>query len=421
MQVNSLSFDPDMRTKNIRRKHLEFLIFGLLTLAGMFGVARSIFTQDVVWVSNGLGWDGSHYDRLLKLLTGDVSLREPAAFPFCGRVGTPWILANIFLGRIDFYQFNLAISAIFSTLFVIVTTPLWRGNIKSLTAALALPSFLLFSPIRFTSFYPAYMDPPFLLLLTVALFFVIKGRYQMAAIMCLIAIPFREAGFYLIPLCVGFAVNEAKLKLRAVVCGLAIWLVGFAVKSLMLQVGSCEYGSQVKTAVLMFCLLFSDPTRFLDCLAALALTLGPLMFPKKEMPMGSQISDGRLQHFSLVAVFYVGLLSIVGGGDVTRIFYSFMPLYAPILISSFGRLDVRGFALACLGWLTTNQMLEKYAQPAAEWPNNDLTGFFAQFPDHAHPFVAMTILGTWLILRALYGLGGRFEDGSMSGNLAQRE
>lgn len=389
-----------MNSIRIERKHIEFVVFFLFVLAGFLGVARTIITQDVVWVSNGLGWDGVQYDSLLKLFVGDSSSSERASFPFCGRIGTAWILANVFDGRIGFYEFNLAVSVAFSILFVIIAKPLWTGNIKALAAAIAIPSFLIFSPIKFTNFYPVYMDPPFMLLMAFALFFLLRRRYQLASIMCLIAIPFREAAFYLIPLFLAFAVIEAKQKISSAVFGVVVLIVGLATKALMLQIASCESQSQIMTAFGWLYRLLISPTRFLDVLAGISLTLGPLLLLKTNKFLNLKMLDAHEQPFFVVATVYVGLLSVVGGSDVTRIFYSFIPIYAPILIIGFARLDLSGFALACFGWLITNQMLNKYEQPLAEWPNNDLAGLFAQFPDHAHPVVALTILFIWLILVA---------------------
>jgi hypothetical protein len=399
-----------MNSIKIERKHIEFAIFCFFVLAGVLGVARSIITQDVVWVSNGLGWDGVHYDSLLKLFVGDVSSSEPVAFPFCGRVGTPWILAKVLDGRIGFYEFNLAVSAVFSILFLIITVPLWRGNIKALTAAVAIPSFLIFSPVKFTNFYPAYMDPPFMLLMAFALHFLLKRKYHLAGIMCLVAIPFREAAFYLIPLFVAFSVIEAKQKFGAALFGAAVLIAGLGTKNLMLQITSCESQSQIMTAFWWLYQLLTDPTRFLDVLAAISLTLGPLLFLKTDWFLRLKFLDERAQLFSVVAIVYVGLLSSVGGSDVTRIFYTFIPLYAPTLIIGFARLDLSGFALACFGWLITNQIINKYDQPIAEWPSNDLTGFFAQFPDHAHPVVALNILVIWLILLTSHCFLRKIED-----------
>lgn len=387
-----------MNSIRIERKHIEFVVFFLFVLAGFLGVARTIITQDVVWVSNGLGWDGVHYDRLLKLFVGDGSSSERASFPFCGRIGTAWILANIFDRRIGFYEFNLVVSVAFSILFVIIAKPLWTGNIKALAAAIAIPSFLIFSPIKFTNFYPVYMDPPFMLLMAFALFFLLRRRYQLASVMCLIAIPFREAAFYLIPLFLAFAVIEAKEKLRSAAFGVVVLIVGLATKALMLQIASCESQSQIMTAFGWLYRLLISPTRFLDVLAGISLTLGPLLLLKTNKFPNLKMLDAHEQLFFVVATVYVGMLSVVGGSDVTRIFYSFIPIYAPILVIGFARLDLSGFALACFGWLITNQMLNKYEQPIAEGPNKDLSGLFAQFPDHAHPVVALTILGIWLIL-----------------------
>lgn len=399
-----------MNLKKIERKHIEFLVFFVFVLAGLLGVARSIITQDVVWVSNGLGWDGVHYDRLLRLFSDANTSNEPAAFPFCARVGTPWILVNIFGGKVGFYEFNLAVSALFSVAFPLITFSLWKGNIKALTAAIAIPSFLIFSPIKFTNFYPVYMDPPFLLLMSISLLFSLKRKFHSAGLICIIAIPFREAAFYLIPLFGAFAVIEARQKVRSAIFGAGLLLVGIGTKSFMLEVSSCEAQSQIMTAFFWLHRLLTDPTRFIDAVAAILLTLGPLLLIKTAWLFRLSIVDDRVQVFSAVAIVYVGLLSIVGGSDVTRIFYTFIPLYAPTLIIGFARLDLSGFALACLGWLLSNQILNKYDQPIVEWPSNDLTGFFAQFPDKAHPVVALTILAMWLILAASHPFLKKSED-----------
>lgn len=399
-----------MSSINIHGKHIEIFVFGLFLLAGFLGVARSILTQDVVWVSDGLGWDGVHYDRLLKLFVGAGESSKQASFPFCARVGTPWLLAYVLGGNIGFYEFNLGVALLFSAIFIFVTAPLWKGNMKSLAAAIAIPNFLFFSPIKFTNFYPAYMDPPFMLMMTFSLFFLLKRQYYLATIVCIIAIPFREASFYLIPLFLFFALVDARKKLGALVLGIGLFLTGFATKSLMLNVSSCEGQSQISTAFWWFYSLLTDPTRLLDALAAISLTLGPLLLLKHNWLSRHNIPDDRSQLFSAVSILYVGLLSIVGGSDVTRLFYSFTPIYAPILIVGFRKLDLSGFALACFGWLITNQFLNKYDQPIAEQPSNDLTGFFAQFPDHAHPAVALTILSIWMIISVSHPVLRKIED-----------
>ena len=389
-----------MRSIKIERKHIEFLVFFFFVLSGFIGVARSILTQDIVWVSGGLGWDGVHYNRLLNFFSGTSILSEQAAFPFCARIGTPWLLVNVFGGKIGFYEFNMAVSAIFSIVFVFVTAPLWKGNIKALSASIAIPSFLIFSPIKFTNFYPVYMDPPFMLLMSFALLFSLKRKFLLAGLVCIIAIPFREAAFYLLPLFSAFAVMESAEKKRSAFFVIVLLLTGMFLKSLLPQVSNCEGQSQIVTAFHWLYRLLTDPTRFVDVVAAISLTFGPLLLLKAEWSSRLNVVGDRSAIFPAVAVLYVGLLSIFAGSDVTRIFYTFVPLYAPILISVFAKLDLSGFVLSCFGWLLTNQMLNKYQQPTAEWPNDDLTGFFAQFPDHAHPVVAVTILAIWLMLAA---------------------
>lgn len=398
-----------MNSIKIERKHVDLLISTGFIVAGLLGVVRTIFTQEVVWVSNGLGWDGVHYDRLLKLFTNSANSPELAAFPFCGRIGTPWLLAHVFDNKISFYQFNLAISVAFSISFLIVTAPLWKGSIKACTAAITIPSFLIFAPVKFVNFYPIYMDPPFMLLLTAALFWIIRDRYIYASALCLLAIPFREAAFYILPLLVAFSLIRAEHKLRSMAVGLSTVAAGVAIKILILQIASCEGPSQVSTAFWWLYRLLTDPTRFIDVLAAISLTIAPLIFLNKNEFLSTTLLKDKTNQFAATAIVYFGLLSAVGGSDITRIFYSFAPLYASILIAAFSRLDSSGFFLACLGWLITNHVINKYEQPISEWPNSDLSGFFSQFPDHAHPVIAIVILGIWLILRASHNFFSRLE------------
>lgn len=398
-----------MNSIKIERKNVELLVFTGFIVAGLLGVVRTMITQDVVWVSNGLGWDGVHYDRLLKFFTDSTNSFEQAVFPFCGRIGTPWLLANIFDNKIGFYQFNIAISVAFSTSFLVVTAPLWRGSIKSLAAAIAIPSFLIFAPVKFVNFYPVYMDPPFMLLLTAALFWIIRERYICAIALCLIAIPFREAAFYIIPLLVVFSAIRAEKKLMSLAIGFFTIVAGVAIKIFTLQVASCEGSSQFGTAFWWLYRLLSDPTRFINVIAAISLTIGPLIFLNKNDFFNFNMQKEGPTQFAVTSVVYFSLLAAVGGSDTTRIFYSFAPLYAPLLIAAFSRLDLSGFFLACFGWLLTNQILNKYEHPIANWPNNDLTGFFAQFPDHAHPVIAIVILSIWLTLRASHGFFSRLD------------
>lgn len=399
-----------MNSSRIDRRHAEWSIFALFVLAGMLGVVRALVTQDFVWVSNGLGWDGVHYDRLLKYFMGGQGEGVQVEFPFCGRIAAPWIMSNVFSGNVDFYTFNIVASAIFSVSFVAITFPICKGSLKAFAAAIAIPNFLFFAPIKYTNFHPAYIDPPFLLLLSIALIFIIRRQYHTASIVCLLTIPFREAALYLIPLISAFAILEADKKYQSAAFSAAIMFAGILIKNYILEVASCEGQSQMATALQMLYRFMSDPQKFTGALAAISMTLGPIFFVKWDQLPSLKCPDDRLLAFSLVAILYVGGLSIVGGSDITRIFYSFAPLYAPALIIGFAKLDLSGFALACLGWLITNQMINNYAQPLAELPDYEFAGYFGQFPDHSHPVVGAIIILIWLMLKGSEGFVRRCEN-----------
>ncbi|WP_416068521.1 hypothetical protein NMA58_30205 (plasmid) [Rhizobium sp. YTUHZ045] len=378
-------------------KQIEYFIAGSFIIAGMFGVIWIFIAQEPFRISNGSEWDAVYYDRLLRFLAAEGSLRSRIAFPYCARVGTPWILVNIFHNRFGFYGFNLVASGLFSATLLLATRSLWHGSMKGLTAVIAASSFLYFAPVKFTNFYPAYMDPPFLLILSFCLIFIIKKNYLLASIICLAGIPFREAGFYLLPLLVGFYIKNAQRSSAAWMTCISIIISGYALKELMLLVSECEPQSQLITALFWFYRFLSEPAHVLGSLAAISLTLGPLYVVLDKRTFNHIKSDDTVI-FSIVASVYSGFLSIGGGSDVTRIFYSFLPFYVPLLIKCFGVSSLTSFFLACFGWLLTNHMLQKYEQPISEGLNNDISGFFAQFPDYGHPTIALVVLGMWIVL-----------------------
>ncbi|WP_114947392.1 hypothetical protein [Microvirga calopogonii] len=382
------------------KKQLEYVVAGSFIIAGISGVIWILIDQDPIRVANGLGFDGVYYDRILRHLAAEGGLELPIAFPYCGRVGTPWILAKVFHSHVGFFGFNLVVSVLFSATLLLATHSLWRGSLKGLTAVVAASSFLYFAPVKFTNFYPVYMDPPFLLILSFCLLLIINREYLLASAICMSGIPFREASFYLLPLFLSFYIKNAERKRAALVISLFIILAGYVTKGLILSEFDCEYQSQLFTGLFWLYRFLSEPAHVLGSLAAISLTLGPLYIVLNKEAVKHVQWNGAVM-FSAAASVYCASLAIVGGSDVTRIFYSFLPLYVPLLIASFRASSLTSFALACFGWMLTNQMLHKYEQPISEGPNNDLSGFFAQFPDYAHPTIALVILVIWIILAML--------------------
>ncbi|CDI12064.1 hypothetical protein ACA106_05835 [Agrobacterium pusense] len=378
-------------------KQIEYFIAVCFIIAGMFGLIWIFIAQEPFRITNGSEWDAVYYDRLLRLLAAEGGLQLRIPFPYCARVGTPWILVNIFHNRSSFYEFNLVVSGLFAATLLFATRSLWHGSIKGLTAVIGASSFLYFAPVKFTNFYPAYMDPPFLLVLSLCLIFIIKKNYLLASIICIAGIPFREASFYLLPLLIGFYIKNAQISIGVWVISISIIICGFLLKELMLFVSDCDSQSQLITAIFWFYRFLSEPAHVLGSIAAISLTLGPLYVVLDKQTLTGIKSDDTVI-FSIIASVYSGFLSIVGGSDVTRIFYSFLPFYMPLLIKCFKVSSLTSFVLSCFGWLLTNHMLQKYEQPISEGPNKDILGFFAQFPDYGHPTIALVVLGIWFVL-----------------------
>ena len=375
---------------------LEWGVVVMFVLAGMLGAVRVLLAQEVVWVSSGLGWDGVHYNRLLEFFRNGEFREQSASFPFCGRIGTPAIL-SILPDKVGFYEFNLLFGTLFAATMIYLASQYTNKNSYAIGAAVFIGLFLHFAPLKFTNYYPVYTDPPFMFLTAMAAVFIAKRYFLLAACFCLLAIPFREAAFYIIPLIGCLAVLRSEQKFRSALLFGAVLLAGAGLKIAVLAVTGCEPASQLITAFKWFYRFLTDPFRFLAVCAGISMTIGPLFILIKASNLWERLSDEKYQ-FAFIALIYFGALSIVGGSDITRIFYSFAPLYAPLLFLAFSQASLSGATSAFFGWLMTNQILGEYKQPAADWPNYDIVGAWSQTPDHGHPVIAVVVLTTWWVL-----------------------
>lgn len=371
-------------------------IISLFILAGILGLARVFLTQDVVWVSDGLGWDGVHYDRLLYFFRNGQFEGEAASFPFCSRIGSALILSALpeYLG---FYQFNLVFGVLFAVAIFFLARAYTGNNFQAIAAGAFVGLFLRYAPIKFTNYYPVYMDPPFMFLAAVSALFLALKRHHASALVLLVAIPFREAAFYIIPFIAVVALLRSDEKVKATITFSLIIVAALVLKGFLPKITGCQDGSQVLTAFAHLYQLLIDPNRFLTVLAGFSMTIGPLVLLMRSNEFFSlAISEKYAPAF--FALFYFAALAAIGGSDVTRIYYSFVPFYVPIIFLAFSRGSLVGVTLALTGWLITNQVLNKYLQPNGNWPDNDISGAWSQSPDHGHPVVAIGILIVWIIL-----------------------
>lgn len=405
-----LNFSGDKMEKNYKlRCYIEWFFCGVFIIAGLLGLVRVLLTQDIVSVNNGLGWDGVHYNRLLEFFSTGHFSGEPAEFPFCTRVGSPWILSNFSEYNIGFFELNIVSSILFIGFFLILSFQLWKDNIKALTSVIFITVFIIFAPIKATNFYPVYTDPPFILLITISAIFAFKEKFILASMVCIVSIPFREAAFYILPLILIFLIYKSENKAKSVFFSILIVSIGLLIKSLLPNITHCESQSQLKVALFMLYLFLSEPQRFIAGIAAILMTLGPLIILSSREKVKDFISlpYGSMALFSIP---YFSAISIVGGSDVSRIFYSFIPFYGLYIIYCFKRASISGLFFSLMGWAITSQMINKYKQPLSDWPNNDLQGAFSQTPDYAHPAISLIIIAVWMLAYFFSQVSEKYEN-----------
>lgn len=382
---------------------LSFLLVGLL------GFMRVVSGQELVNVNDGLGWDGVEYDKMLRLFRGDAQAGTVPAFPFCLRVGTPWLISNLSALELGFLEVNLLAGVIFVAAVIALT---WRhstGNVRSAVAMLFLSGFLFFAPAKFVNFYPSYVDPIFLLGIVPIAYLARVGRYRASLMLCLALIPFREAAFYVMPFVflLGVLLKENG-RAHLMFGGLAI-VAGYAIVALLPRLTGCEPQSQILTGLHWLYRFMTEPERFVRCVAALLMTVGPLLV---IMDRGDWVNAAKSPETAagVMAIPYFAAISILGGSDVTRLFYSFFPMWALLTAAAFGRAGPLSFVISLFGLTLTNRVLEKYQQPLDDWPDLDRTGFFGQFPDHADVTVALAIIAVWMALAVLAYILRPFEE-----------
>jgi len=370
---------------------LEFLLAALLIAAF---ITLYACVQQQITIAGGLGWDGREYYKIWSIFSGKTG--EKAIFPFCNRIGTPFLAAMLHPADIftSFKVVNLFSSIIFSFSIYYIAREAGLNfyySVFSLTLTLAL----FFSPSRFTQFYPVYTDPPFLALTSISFFFLIKRHFGICFLFLFFAYLFREAAIYISPLYAASAIYLGGPKRRTIVKFLATFLAMITVKILLAHQMGCN-GSQFRRAVGWSLHNFSDPERFVIYIAAVSMTAGPLVYFRKME------STNPIQNISAAGFIFSAALSFFGGSDVTRIFYSFFPIYFIFLVST---ISARGyiFSLTCLlGYAITNRFGNRILEPLNQLPAGDESGLFWQYPDHARPEVALMVIATWLALFIIY-------------------
>lgn len=371
----------------IKKISLEYLSVALFIIAFFF---IYIHMQPQILAGNGYGWDGIEYAKIYRIFS--TGIHDTVAFPFCQRVGTPFIASVIGINNdiTSFKIVNIFFSFLFSITIYIISRFSGFNYYYSILSVL-LTVILFFSPIRFTPFYPVYTDPAFLAFLSLSFYFLIKNKFGTAFLFLVIAYPFREVAIYIAPLFLFFSLYIGGIKGTIIVK----FIIAFAHLTMLnifiAHYMSCE-GSQIVTAINGIRIGFSEPHKFVSWSAGISMTAAPLLYIREIYTLS------KIQKISVLGFIAAAIFGLVGGSDSTRIFYSFFPMYFLLILSV---IQTKGYIFSIfsiLGFIITNRFSQKIMEPLHYWPTRDESGFFYQFPDHAMPEVALMILCTWIIL-----------------------
>ncbi len=358
-------------------------------------VALSLFFTYAYWryqpqiiAGNGRGWDGIAYHQLYSFYSG-LPVDADVTHPFCKRIGLPFLATLFPLQPTSSFRY---LNIVFGFLSISICYLALRARFSfsvSLAAVVPLCSYL-FSPIRFSNFYPYFVDPPALFLFAVCLATLIRKRYYSAFAILLFSAVFRESGLYYALALSGalYFAKEISLKKTAFFFGIVV-IVAFSI--IFLYFGPCE-GSQITVATSTALAKMGSFAGLLKIIAALSLTLGPFIL------VNSKLEIKTYEPIVLVSIVFL-ILSIVmssfGGYDTTRIFFSAYPLYVFYLCSLIQDVAKARIIFFAIAGMIANSFAMKIPEPEHYWPNNEIAGFFSLFPDYGHIAISAGIIAYW--------------------------
>jgi hypothetical protein len=184
-------------------------------------------------------------------------------------------------------------------------------------------------------------------------------------------------------------------------------LLGFVIVRLI-QHGDCS-GSQLRQATHNIGLKWSSPMGWLKWVAGLSLTLAPFLIPATERGFPAR---NDMDHLSGIAASFLVLATIMGlagGSDTTRIFFIAYPLYVVFLAKLIDGAPSATVVVAMVGGLVANRAFNRIPEPQNYNPDNDVSGFFAYFPDHGHIDGALSLILFWILMQWLARYAARLQ------------
>ncbi len=347
--------------------------------------------QDQVKIADGKGFDGVTYHKMYLHYKGVVS-EVPYEAPFNKRIGLPWLVAQLPCDATQSLRLiNLFSGLVACLLLYFALRPRFSGGV--VWACLLPMSFYIYSPIRFPNFYPFTVDPPAMMLCALAALLLTKKHFIAAGAALVVSAFFRESGIYF-ALVLGLALafnNRVYRPAAAVICLTAA--AGAAVIT-MLHLPGGDY-SQFRTVMGSVKHKMLEPLELLRAGVCILMTLAPFLICKARDNRGAQAEVDEQNMIGRCFLLICTVMSLVGGGDTTRIFFIGYPLFVIMLADWVSKADVLTVALASSAGMIANRFGEMIPQPSATWPNHDVRGLFAITPDYAHPGIVAAFACYW--------------------------
>lgn len=347
--------------------------------------------QDQIKVADGKGYDGVTYHKMYLHFKGVASEATYEA-PFNKRIGLPWLAAQLPCDATQSFRLiNLFSGLVACLLLYCALHPRFSGRV--VLACLLPMAFFIFSPIRFPNFYPFTVDPPAMMLCSLAALLFTKKHFIAAGVALVASAFFRESGIYFaLALGLAIAFNDKRHRpAAAIICLIA--LVG-AVATTMLHLPGTDY-SQFRTVMGAVKHKVLAPLELLRAAVCILMTLAPFLICRARDNRGAQ---GEVDDQNMIGRCFLltcMAMSIVGGGDTTRLFFIGYPLFVIMLADWVSRADVLTITLASSAGMIANRFREMIPQPIAILPNQDGSGLFAFTPDYAHPGIVAAFTCYW--------------------------
>lgn len=370
----------------------------LAAVVGVAALAAWAYTrfQPQIQINGGYGWDGVSYAALFHALQAGES--AAVAFPFCNRIGTPWLASLLpIASAIDgFAVVNTLAAVIFACTMYALARAAGFGPLYALIGLfLALAPFN--APARFVPYYPVYTDPVFLALLGLSTLALVLRRGALSLAVLALAFPVREAALYLVPLYLAFAIYLQGPSRRLLAVFALAMLAMLLVKAGIASMLDC-HGSQLRIGLYWLRRFLSDPQRVIAVVASISLVAAPAVYLRWVRDAEPAVRIG------IVGLAVAAGLAVIGGTDVARIFYSFLPMYLLTLLAVFRAMGPLFSMLALAGYGIVNRVSMPLQQPQGQMPAGDEMGLFWQLPDQARPEVGLMILAVWALLFGVHRL-----------------